>query len=40
MYIARSYDMVTKFGDYYDRISDLTLYSILIPVVICKCKTN
>lgn len=37
---ARSYDMVTKFGDYYDHISDLTLYVILIPMIIYKCKNK
>lgn len=37
---ARTYDMVTKFGDYYDHISDLTLYAILIPMIICKCKNK
>jgi phosphatidylglycerophosphate synthase len=37
---ARSYDMVTKFGDYYDHVSDLALYAILIPMIIYKCKNK
>ena len=37
---ARSYDMVTKFGDYYDHGSDLALHAILIPMIIYKCKNK
>lgn len=29
-YVARSYDMVTKFGDYYDHISDFFKFSIML----------
>ena len=37
---ARSYDMVTTFGDYYDHISDIVLYIILITMIIYKCKNK
>lgn len=37
---ARKYDMVTEFGDYYDHISDILLYLILIPMIIYKSKNK
>lgn len=37
---ARTYDMVTEFGDFYDHISDFLLYLILIPMIIYKCKNR
>ena len=36
---ARKYDMVTKFGDWYDHISDVTKFILLI-IIILKSKLN
>lgn len=37
---ARSYDMVTVFGDFYDHISDIIFYTIIIFMIIYKSKNR
>jgi len=35
-YFARKYDMVTKFGDYYDHVKDIVIFVCLVYVLIYK----
>jgi len=37
---ARTYKMVTKFGDYYDHITDLLVIFLYICMIIYKCKNR
>jgi len=37
---ARTYDDVTKFGDYYDHISDAATYILYIAMIIYKCQNK
>ena len=37
---ARTYDMVTKFGDYYDHIKDLSINVLYVSMIIYKCKNR
>jgi phosphatidylglycerophosphate synthase len=37
---ARTYKMVTKFGDYYDHVTDLVVIFLYICMIIYKCKNR
>ena len=37
---ARTYKMVTKFGDYYDHITDLLVIFLYVCMIIYKCKNR
>jgi len=39
-YYARKYDMVTKFGDYFDHIRDIIVNFIIVLVILSKLKKN
>jgi len=39
-YYARKYNMVTKFGDYYDHISDILVHYILLYLIYIKTKVR
>ncbi len=36
---ARKYNMVTKFGDYYDHIKDITIWILIFLIIMSKYKT-
>jgi phosphatidylglycerophosphate synthase len=39
-YMARRYNQITVFGDYYDHVSDNIKYIILLLVIVCKYPLN